>query len=237
MSALLAFDTSTEQMSVGFAVGERTWVRDAPGGAQASSHLLPTIMGLLRSAGSRLADLDAIAFGRGPGAFTGLRTACSVAQGLALGASKPVLAIDTLMAVAEDARQGADSLQLWVTMDARMDQLYAGQYRFADRSWKVLDGPLLVGPEALNKLWDANPPLYVAGNGLLAFCDRLNTGLAPCRPQALPRAAALLSVAATLWAEGAAVDPGSALPSYLRDKVAQTVDERAVARSAGPGAR
>src|SRR3954451_18934820 len=129
MAALIAFDTSTERMSVALQSGDRVLARDGSGGAQASTTLLPAIVGLLEEAGLALADLDAIAFGRGPGAFTGLRTACSVAQGLALGAGKPVLPIDTLLAVAEDGRQADEQPQrVWVAMDARMNEVYAAQY-------------------------------------------------------------------------------------------------------------
>src|SRR4051812_4707052 len=99
MNSLLVFDTATEHLSIAVAVGERVWSHESAGGALASATLIPSILRLLAEAGLTLAGLDAIAFGRGPGAFTGLRTACSVAQGLAFGANKPVLPIDTLLAV------------------------------------------------------------------------------------------------------------------------------------------
>ncbi|MBP9064106.1 MAG: tRNA (adenosine(37)-N6)-threonylcarbamoyltransferase complex dimerization subunit type 1 TsaB [Aquabacterium sp.] len=104
---LLALDTATDRVHAALAVGEAVRPLDLPGGAQASTQLLPALQGLLRDAGLVWTDLDAIAFGSGPGAFTGLRTACSVTQGLALGADCPVIVLDTLMAVAEDARQQA----------------------------------------------------------------------------------------------------------------------------------
>ena len=104
----LAFDTSTDRLSIAVTDGVRVWQHSAVGGAQASSTLIPAILALLAEAGVQLGELDAIAFGRGPGSFTGLRTACAVAQGLAFGARNgagmPVLPIDTLMAVAEEAR-------------------------------------------------------------------------------------------------------------------------------------
>ena len=237
MSALLAFDTSTQQMSVGLMTGAQSWAHDAPGGAQASAQLLPTVMSMLHTAGIGLDQLDSIAFGRGPGAFTGLRTACAVAQGLALGAGKPVLGIDTLMAIAEDARQAAESLDVWVTLDARMDQLYVAQYLYANRRWKMLYAPALIDPEALNAIWMARPPQHVAGNGLSALAGRLRTGAAHCHAEAAPRASALLRLANSLWIDGAAMDAASALPTYLRDKVAQTITERAAARQTGEGAR
>ncbi|KNZ32492.1 MAG: hypothetical protein AD742_12185 [Methylibium sp. NZG] len=232
MNALLAFDTATEQMSIALAVADRVWTHEAAGGALASAALVPAILALLGQAGVGLRDLDAIAFGRGPGAFTGLRTACSVAQGLAFGAHKPVLPIDTLMAVAEDARAGQPMWQGWVTMDARMDEIYAGHYRFDAGGWQVLGAPRLTTPQALNDAWQAAPTAVVAGNALTAFGDRLQTGSALRIATALPRAAAMLPLARQLWAQGCGVAAEFALPTYLRDKVAQTTAEREAARRA-----
>ena len=232
-SAVLAFDTATELLSIAVAAQGRVLTHEAAGGAQASAALIPAILALLARAGLTLAELDAIAFGRGPGAFTGLRTACSVAQGLALGARKPVLPIDTLLAVAEDARAGRDALRVWVAMDARMDEIYAAQYAFdGAHGWRALDAPMLTTPEALHERWAVRPPELVAGNALAAFGPRLVTGAAELAPDAMPRAAALLPLAQAMWARGEAVAPGQALPLYLRDKVAQTTEERDAARVA-----
>ena len=236
MNAFLAFDTATEQMSIALAVGERVWTYEAVGGALASATLIPTILALLHQADVSLRDLDAIAFGRGPGAFTGLRTACSVAQGLALGAGKLVLPIDTLLAVAEDARAGAPDLRVWAMLDARMNELYAAQYQFAGGQWQVLDAPMLTTAEALNRRWQEAPPQAVAGNALPAFHDHLQTGAAVLVPQASPRASAMLPLARALWRQGGAVDAALALPQYLRDKVALTTAEREQARAAKFGA-
>jgi tRNA threonylcarbamoyladenosine biosynthesis protein TsaB len=195
--------------------------------------LIPAIMSLLGEAGIALHELDAIAFGRGPGAFTGLRTACSVAQGLAFGSGKPVLPIDTLLAVAEDARGGrADELRVWVAMDARMNEVYAAHYRFDSGHWSVLDAPMLTTPERLNQRWQSLPPQMVAGTALAAFGAQLATAGALCVGEALPRAVAMLPLARALWAQGGAVDASLALPLYLRDKVAQTTLERDAARAA-----
>ena len=125
---LLAFDTSTEVFSVAVqrAAGgaHESLEHSAAGGAQASAALIPAIQDLLARAGLKLADLDAIVIGRGPGSFTGLRTACSVAQGLAFGAGVPVLPVDTLLAVAEDAHWRAGVTQVVAVLDARMDEVY-----------------------------------------------------------------------------------------------------------------
>ena len=226
MNALLAFDTATEQMSIALAVADRVWTHEAAGGALASATLIPAILALLAQGGVALRDLDAIAFGQGPGAFTGLRTACSVAPGLACGAGKPVLPIDTLLAVAEDARAGQPAWRGWVVMDARMDEIYAGHYHFEAGQWRVLAAPALVTPLALNAVWAAEPPEVLAGNALAVFGDRLLAGEAIRVPSAMPCAAAMLPLARRLGAQGGAIDAALALPTYLRDKVAQTTAER-----------
>lgn len=231
---LLAFDTSTDRLSVAvqMADGERL-VHEAEGGPRASAVLLPAILSLLARAGLTLHRLDAIAFGRGPGAFTGLRTACSVAQGLAFGAGRPVLPIDTLLAVAEDAReQDPAAARTWAVLDARMDEVYAARYAFDGIGWSALDAPYLTTPEALVERWRVDPPERVAGNALRVFGTRLDAGAAVLRLEARPRAAALLPIATALWQAGGGLDAALALPLYLRDKVAQTIVERAAARAA-----
>lgn len=232
MTALLAFDTATEHMSIALAIGGHVFTHESAGGALASARLIPAVMTLLEDAGVSLKELDAIAFGRGPGAFTGLRTACSVAQGLAFGANKPVLPIDSLLAVAEDARGHDAESRVWVTMDARMEEIYAAQYMYRAAQWQVLDAPRLITPAALNERWLAEPAQRVAGNALAVFADRLHPGAALLFPQALPRAAAMLPLASALWLQGGAVDAALALPLYLRDKVAQTTLEREATRAA-----
>src|SRR5712664_1489233 len=206
MTTLLAFDTATERMSIALAHGGQVHAREAVGGAQASATLIPAILALLDEAGLVLADLDAIAFGRGPGAFTGLRTACSVAQGLALGAGLPVLPIDTLLAVAEDARHGTSAQRIWVLMDARMDEIYAAQYAFDGSTWHTQNAPMLTTPALLEEIWRDDPPQVVAGSALAAFAAALHTGDAVRIPDALPRAHALLTLAEAQWRAGAAVD-------------------------------
>jgi tRNA threonylcarbamoyladenosine biosynthesis protein TsaB len=225
---LLAFDTSTEALSVAVRRGERVISRSGPGGAQASSSLIPLIQDLLAQAGLAMAELDAIAFGRGPGSFTGLRTACSVAQGLGFGAGVPLLPVDTLHAVAEEARHRFGATRVVALLDARMDELYAAHYDFGQPAGAAeFDAePRLLSPEQVQ----VPPGWALAGNVFSAYGDRLPAAAA--RHEALPGAEAMLRLAPELLAAGRAVAPAQAWPLYVRDKVAQTTQERAALKAA-----
>lgn len=226
MAALIAFDTATDRLHIGLALGDEVWLHDAEGGASASSTLMPSLRRLLSDAGIGWSDLDAIAFGRGPGAFTGLRTACAAAQGLALGANKPVLPIDTLMAVAEDARERAGVADVWVVMDARMEEIYAAHFRWSEGQWQPAVAPALYTVEGLHDHWRELAPRALAGTALEAFDRRLSAVGATAVANARPRGLALLACARAMWARGEALDAASALPLYVRDRVAQTTAER-----------
>ena len=232
---LLAFDTSTDSMSIAVSDGQRVWRHSGPGGAQASSTLIPAILALLAQAGLALVELDALVFGRGPGSFTGLRSACSVAQGLAFGARLPVLPVDTLLALAEEARfaqQGAATvdLQLTALLDARMNEMYVQRFGFTGGRWTAPAPCTLIRPDALQP--DAGTAL-LAGNVFDVYADQL-----PVFPDqllrvtALPTAAALLRLAPALLAAGHGVPADQALPLYVRDKVALTTEERARVKAA-----
>ncbi len=232
---LLAFDTSTDRLSIAVTDGARVWQHSGPGGAQASTTLIPAILALLAESGLGLDQLDALVFGRGPGSFTGLRTACAVAQGLAFGtrqgAGLPVLPLDTLMAVAQEARfqhpgGGADRvLTVTALLDARMDEMYVQRFEFRSSHCAALGDCTLVRPE--NLLLDDATDLW-AGNVFGVYADRLPAGLAArLTVPALPTASALLQLAPPRLAAGHGVDAARALPLYVRDKVALTTEERA----------
>ena len=230
---LLAFDTSTDTLSIAVQHGDAVWQHTGAGGAQASAALIPAIQRLLAEAGLGFDTLDAIVFGRGPGSFTGLRTACAVAQGLAFGARNgqgtPVVPVDTLLAVAEEARQQHGCTQVLAVLDARMNEVYSAHctWQEATRQWSTDADFGLCAPEALTltdaALWT------VAGNAQAAYGERL---LPQARHvAALPTATALLRLAPALLAAGAAVPASEALPRYIRDKVAQTTAEREALRA------
>ncbi len=256
---LLAFDTSTDTLSIAVqrGVGGAVWQHNGPGGAQASSALIPAILQLMRQAGLEFKNLDAIAFGRGPGSFTGLRTACSVAQGLAYGAGAsgiPVLPVDSLLAVAEQARfereqatkpaEGraeTQAIRVLAMLDARMDELYAQSFDFDGAVWASSGPCRLYKPEDLAAaLAGADATTLLAGNVFAPYGARLPAGPWP-RLQALPCAQAMLRLAPHLLQAGLAVPADQALPLYIRDKVAKTTQERlleksATAQAAAPGA-
>ena len=229
--SVLAFDTSTEAMAVAVQTPRQLATWNGAGGAAASAQLLPQIGQLLQHCGIELTDLQAIAFGAGPGAFTGLRTACAVAQGLAFGASLPVLPLDSLLIVAEGVREAHAATDIDVVMDARMGELYAGRYRFDGVRWQALRAPALYALDALHLTWDAAPPSCVAGSALAAFGARLRSGAARRMDAGSDRAAALMRLAQQAWRDGGGRDAAAALPLYLRDKVALTIAERDAARS------
>ncbi len=228
---LLAFDTSTESLTVALAwqaaTGPQQRAHRGEGGRESSAALIPLALGLLREAGVPLAGLDALVFGAGPGSFTGLRTACAVAQGLAFGAGLPVLPVETLLAVAEEARHLRGATRVLALLDARMDEVYCAAYEFDGQGWQRQGEIALGKPEAVTL-----PAGYVlAGNAFAAYGDRLPTGE---RIDALPNAAALLRLAPALIARGACVPADQALPVYVRDKVAQTTEERLALKAATP---
>jgi tRNA threonylcarbamoyladenosine biosynthesis protein TsaB len=224
---LLVLDTATETVVVAACGPSGEAVFSGPGGAAASAHLLPAVQDVLARAGLQGGPIDAVAFGAGPGAFTGLRTACAAAQGLAFGLGCPVLPLDDLAVWAEDS-PWHDGEPVWVAIDARMDEVYAGAYRWrAEGHWAADQAPALFTLEALAARWSQALPTRVAGNAPAVFAGRLPDGGAQHHGQVADRASALLGLARAAWARGEARDAALALPVYLRDKVALTTAERA----------
>ena len=223
---LLAFDTSTDTLFIAIQRGDQLWQHQAAGGANSSATLIPAIQEGLQALGMQLSDLKAIVFGHGPGSFTGLRTSCAIAQGLAFGAGLPLLPIDTLLAVAEEARHQHGCTDVMAVLDARMSEVYHAGYRWADGSWNATQELGLSAPEAL----ESPAHSVIVGNAQAAYPDRL----APAAQHltALPTATALLRLAPGLIADGHLIGASYALPLYIRDKVAKTTAEREAERQA-----
>ncbi len=251
----LAIETSSDMLSLAIASTQgdksQVWAHTSQGGAKSSQLVLPEIVRLMEEAQIRFTDLTAVVFGKGPGSFTGLRTACSVAQGLAFGAGVPVLPIDTLLAVAEDARHhstqqlqqqiqqqtqqqleelGQPSQQTqryFVAMDARMDQVYTAAYEWRSE-WQCVQAPSVNSPENISVPTEwKDLEFTTVGNTWDALAARWPAELSGQHMYAMPTAQALLRLSPVAFGQGLAAQPEDALPLYIRDKVAQTTQERA----------
>jgi tRNA threonylcarbamoyladenosine biosynthesis protein TsaB len=238
---LLAFDTSTDVMSIAVSrddgAASGLWQQQGEGGAKSSTGLIAGVLELMRQSGMVLAELDAICFGCGPGSFTGLRTSCAVAQGLAFGANVPVLPVNSLLAVAEEARfsafAGAERGQVTALLDARMDEIYTATFAFDAGLWSELLPATLCKPEGVTLPHPGAGDVVAAGNAFAVYGERLiGLPVDAARIQALPQATAMLRLAPQLLAAGKAVSADHALPTYIRDKVAQTTAERAAIKAA-----
>lgn len=253
---LLAFETSSSRCGVAL-------LRDAGSGSpevaqlehegsqEHAERLLPMASALLARAGLAPADLHAVAFGQGPGGFTGLRVACGVAQGVALGLGVPVLPVVSHLAVAEDARAGTDAAIL-VALDARMSEVYLAAYvpepaPAGAPAWRVLQAPMLISadevlPWARHRLaaWSREAgralSLRLAGDAWQAYPEAMPAAGLPQAEPARPRAATVAQLARNDWLRGAALPPEEATPLYVRDKVAFTTAERAHGQGGNPRA-
>ncbi|MEW5771240.1 MAG: tRNA (adenosine(37)-N6)-threonylcarbamoyltransferase complex dimerization subunit type 1 TsaB [Pseudomonadota bacterium] len=224
---LIAFDTATEWCSAALWVDGALSYRAERAGQRHSDLLVPMVMELLDEAGLALRQLDGLAYGMGPGSFTGLRIACGVAQGLALGAGLPVLGVSTLEALAEEAHATKAADRVVACLDARMNEVYVGHYRRVEDAWHCEAGPVVCPPRALPLPGEAG---YVGvGSGFAAYPDLralAGHGLARVDAEAFPHARGLARLAAPRFARGEGLAPEAAEPLYIRDKVALKICER-----------
>jgi len=222
---LLAFDTSTDWISVAVSDGD-DWHLHAERVAQDNSRrILPIISRTLAEAGFTLQALDGIAFGAGPGAFTGVRIACGIAQGLAFAIDRPVVGVSTLEALAHEAFRVHGAKRVVACLDARMREIYAACYVREQDEWRAMREPAVMAPLAL-ALPDAEP-WHGAGDGFAAYPDlaeRLK--LAGVDSNAVPSARAIGELALRRFAAGEAVSAPEARPFYVRHRVALTTAER-----------
>jgi tRNA threonylcarbamoyladenosine biosynthesis protein TsaB len=227
---ILALDTATEACSAALTTGDEICERYAELDRGHGERILPMIDELLREAGWSLNDLDAIAFGRGPGAFTGVRLAASIAQGLAFGAGLRVVPVSNLAALAQRGFVlHPRARQAWVAADARMRECYCGAFERADDGGARALGPERVLPAdaVAVSLADLSAPAQVTiaiGRGLRVYPEvvaQTQAFAAEQEPDELPRAADVAALALIDWAAGRSVAPEQAIPVYLRDNVAQ----------------
>ena len=227
---LLVLDTSTEYCSAALWLDGEVRARRVRADQQHSSLLLPMVDELLRESAQRLRQLDGIAYGAGPGSFTGLRIACAVTQGLAFGADLPVAGVSTLESIAEQT--GAD--RVLTVLDARMAEVYWAAYQREATGWRCVVEPALALPGSVRVPEGGN--WVGAGNGFVALGEvlhpHLGAQLLRIDDTIMPDAAAMAPLAAQAFERGDSMDAALAAPIYLRDKVALTVDERRARHSA-----
>ena len=225
---LLAFETSTRRLSVAlWHYGERIERdRDLPNGG--SEVLLPWVHDLLAEGELTLAQIDGIAYGAGPGGFTGLRLACGVAQGLAFGLDMPVVGVGSLEVLARAAHEATGAKKVFTCFDARMNEVYSA-------AWLLRDAvPMQVLPPAVSSPGNVHVPnggdWLGCGDGFSSYgdalCAVLGDAVAHVRADMFPTAGALAALAARRFARNEGVDASLAAPLYVRDKVALTTAER-----------
>jgi tRNA threonylcarbamoyladenosine biosynthesis protein TsaB len=224
---LLAIDTSTDRMSLAVQNGDHVFTHQGAAGAQASAHLIHAVLELMQQAHLPLQNLQAIAFGQGPGAFTGLRTACSVSQGLALGLNIPLVPIDTLLCIAQSAEPV--HRKVLSVLDARMGQVYSAAYERTSSGWSVVNKPMLSRPDELR--WPAqwqDQPVLLTGNAVNSLAQELQHLHHPqaSMQEQWPDASAMLTLAAAAWQRGERVAAADAAPIYIRDELARTTAQR-----------
>ncbi len=240
MMQFLALETSTEYCSVAIYQNGDIQSRSELAGQRHSELLLEMIAQVMNEAGLKLSQLDGIAFGAGPGSFTGVRIACGVAQGLALGADLPVLGVCTLQAVAHAAGHN----KVIAAIDARMNEVYFAAYQMQASQmqsgenksceWTTVCEPVLSLPQSTPDV--AGSGWFGAGSGFsLSPCGaahgaalraRYGTQLTGVDATIIPQASAIAQLAAPLFVAGQGQDAALALPLYLRDKVALKISER-----------
>lgn len=223
---LLAFDTSTEYLSLALIKGDASYVFDVNAGQTHSQLILPQIERLLSEANLQLSDLQGLAFGAGPGSFTGVRIAAGVAQGLGLGAHLPVLGVCTLLALA----QASGANKVIACLDARMGEVYHAAYEKVGEQWQTHAEPTVCKPEAVPVLQGSD--WIGAGSGWQAYAESLAAvyghQLVATQPACLPSAMAILALTQADFAGGRATPAGAALPIYIRNRVALKTAERAL---------
>lgn len=224
---ILAFDTSTEYLSLALWCDGEVSARDQLAGQTHSSLILPQLREMLDAAGLELTDFDGIAFGAGPGSFTGLRIGCGVAQGLAFGAGLPVLGVSTLLALAA----AGDQDKVIACLDARMGEVYHAAYVRQRGGWATVHAPGLYAPQAVPAV--EGEGWHGSGSGWGAYGDVLAGAyagrVAAIDAAAFPHARTLAALAAPLFAQGLGKPAHEAAPVYIRNKVAFTMRERAKA--------
>lgn len=225
MSAkILAVDTATENCSVALMVGDQVFARSEVAPRDHTKKVLPMVDEVLKEAGLTLAELDAIAFGQGPGSFTGVRIGIGIAQGLAFGADLPMIGVSTLEAMAQSSYRQFGDTHVASAIDARMSEVYWARYsREQDGRWSLTDEECVISPQELVNQIEADQNTWAkVGTGWAAYAEHMDTLSLTTKPSDVlyPEAQDMAFIAQFAFAAGKAVPVEESEPVYLRDKVA-----------------
>lgn len=249
---ILALETSTSVCGVALLSQQgdsaQLYVRRHEGSSEHAEFLLPMVEEVLAEAGIKRQEISAIAFGQGPGGFTGLRVACGVAQGLAYALKCPVVPVPSLLAVAEALEKVPEQLEV-VALDARMKELYVAAYRYSNntKTWSCSYNSLLIDarvlPDWLTYVRNQEAEhgvIRVSGDALTAFPELAaalqNTPAIQLGASAKPDVEAVARLGLAAYVAGEGIAPELAAPSYVRDKVAFTTAERQQGQGGNPAA-
>jgi tRNA threonylcarbamoyladenosine biosynthesis protein TsaB len=227
MTILLAIETSTEMASVALLNERGLIIRELAGVQTHSQGVLPAIQEILEEACTTLKQCDAIAFGCGPGAFTGVRTACGIVQGLAFGADLPILPIVSLLAMAQAAQYSSSEDEFVCVLDARMGEVYWAHYRFQNQSWTQITAPALSTAEQVLLYATGISASLVLGNGAVPNIAE------PSEKTffKMPHAEYVAKLAMIDFRMGTQLQAEQAQPLYLRNKIALTTLERTLLKA------
>ena len=221
---LLALDTATEACSVALNIdGEVTEHFDVIP-RRHSRELLPMVDGILAKAGLTIGDMDALAFGCGPGAFTGLRVATAMVQGLAFAVDLPVIPVSTLAALAQQGLREHGARQVLSAIDARMGEVYWGAFVEENGLMKPVQAETVIAPEKVEVI-DGEYNWFGIGTGW-AFREQMTAAVSHCVIETYPHALDVALLAAADFDAGNLLPAEKAMPVYLRNKVALKKSER-----------
>ncbi len=226
MTTLLAIETSTEMASIALLSKSGLICRELTGVQTHSQGVLPAIQDILKEAGVTLKQCTAIAYGCGPGAFTGVRTACGIVQGLAFGADLPILPIVSLLAMAQAAYESQLADDVVCVLDARMGEVYWAHYHYQDNVWTQVSEPALSTGEQVFAYANLNKLTLVLGNGIA-----LKDGATEKIINQMPHAEQIARLALIDFSMEKQLTAADAQPLYLRNKIALTTAERALVKS------
>ncbi|OCG44224.1 tRNA N6-adenosine(37)-N6-threonylcarbamoyltransferase complex dimerization subunit TsaB [Gilliamella sp. Choc5-1] len=218
MSTILAIDTSTEACSAALLYCNEITHDFIVSTRDHTKQILPMVDRLLKQSDCSLTQVDAIAFGQGPGSFTGVRIGIGVAQGLALGIDKPMIGVSTLMTLAQGVYRTTQATNVIAAIDARMNEVYLGQYHYVNEQWQTVIAECVIGPEkVIETVKHISQNDYCAGTGWQTYPDMIN-GVKQS-DILLPHAQDLIVLAKNKWQKNEIVNVEYVEPTYLRNEV------------------